>query len=79
MTQINGLARGIVTDTADPTGGGRIFVQLPALAGSGGVWAAVCTPFGAPAGGNATVGSAVWVAFEHGDLSFPVVLGLAGG
>lgn len=73
---INGVVRGIVTGGGDPSGGGRVFVQLPALAGSGGVWAPVCRPFGS-GGGAATVGGAVWVAFENGDPAFPVVLGQA--
>ncbi|MBR0679761.1 hypothetical protein GXW74_04635 [Roseomonas eburnea] len=77
MAAINGLARGIVTDTADPSGAGRVRIQLPALAGSGGIWAAVCTPFGATPGTAVGLGSEVWVAFEHGDADHPVVLGLS--
>lgn len=78
MSIINGLARGIVTDTSDPSGAGRVRVQLPALAGSGGIWASVCTPFGATPGGTAPIGAEVWVGFEFGSPDHPVVLGVAG-
>ncbi|WP_198372789.1 phage baseplate assembly protein V [Roseomonas rosulenta] len=77
MAIINGVVRGIITDGADPTRGGRVYVQMPALAGSGGVWAPVCRAFGASGGGGGSVGGAVWVAFENGDPAYPVVLGLA--
>lgn len=76
MAIINGVVRGVITGGSDPSGGGRVYVQLPALAGSGGVWAPVCRAFGAQGGGG-SVGGAVWVAFENGDPAFPVVLGLA--
>jgi uncharacterized protein involved in type VI secretion and phage assembly len=76
MAIINGVVRGVISGGADPSGGGRVQVQLPALAGSGAVWAPVCRAFGA-SGGAATVGGAVWVAFENGDPDYPVVLGLA--
>lgn len=78
MSTMHGLARGIVTDTADPSGSGRVRIQLPALAGSGGAWAAVCTPFGATPARTTPIGAEVWVGFEHGDQDRPVVLGLAG-
>ncbi|CAH0250281.1 phage baseplate assembly protein V [Roseomonas sp. CECT 9278] len=81
MAIINGIVRGIITGTMDPTRGGRIFVQLPSL-GSGGAWAAVCRPVGGGGGRGGTpagapVGGAVWVAFENGDPDRPVVLGHA--
>ena len=78
MPTMHGLARGIVTDTSDPSGAGRVRIQLPALAGSGGVWASVCTPFGASPGSTTPIGAEVWVGFEHGDENRPVVLGVAG-
>lgn len=78
MATIHGLMRGIITDTADPVGAGRVQVQLPALAGSGGSWASVCTPFGAAPATGARVGAEVWLGFENGDSERPVVLGLAG-
>jgi uncharacterized protein involved in type VI secretion and phage assembly len=77
MARINGVVRGTIANAMDPTGSGRVFVQLPAVAGAAGTWAPVCRAFGAPAPASAAVGRAVWVAFENGDPSFPVVLGLA--
>ncbi|BDG73844.1 phage baseplate assembly protein V [Roseomonas fluvialis] len=77
MAIINGILRGTITGGGDPSGGGRVQVQLPALAGSGSVWAPVCRAFGGGGGGGGSVGGAVWVAFENGDPAYPVVLGLA--
>jgi uncharacterized protein involved in type VI secretion and phage assembly len=78
MAIVQGVVRGFITDTADPGGQGRVQVQLPALAGSGGAWASVCRPLGAAGGASGGVGGEVWVAFENGDPDRPVVLGLAG-
>jgi uncharacterized protein involved in type VI secretion and phage assembly len=79
MNRISGVVRGIVSDTGDPSGGGRAFVRLPALHGSGGAWAPVCRAFGGPSAGGtlAGPGGAVWVAFEDGDPDRPVILGRA--
>lgn len=74
MPKINGVIRGTITNAMDPTGRGRVLVQLPAVTGQGGTWAPVCRAFGAPVAASG-VGRAVWVAFENGDPSFPVVLG----
>jgi hypothetical protein len=83
MASINGIVRGVITNGMDPSRGGRVFVQIPSLGSSAGGWAPVCRAFGGGAargaapGNNNTVGGAVWVAFENGDPSYPVVLGLA--
>jgi uncharacterized protein involved in type VI secretion and phage assembly len=76
MAIINGIVRGIIIGGGDPSGRGRVQVQMPAMAGSGAAWAPVCRAMGAQ-GGAGNVGGAVWVAFENGDPAYPVVLGLA--
>ena len=74
--------RATVTDTVDPQGKGRIQVTIPAVA-TAVQWAAVCLPTAVGSGAVQLpeVGSAVWVAFEGGDASRPVYLGVlpAGG
>lgn len=69
-----GAQIGIVANSMDPTGKGRVQVRVPALAGDSGSWARVCRPFGALASAP-QVGAAVLVLFEGGDPDRPVVLG----
>lgn len=69
-----GIYRGFVVDRADPDGTGRVRVRLPAL-GDVAMWAPGCFPAGA-VGVLPEVGDQVWVAFEAGDPSFPVWLGV---
>ncbi|MBX3502853.1 MAG: hypothetical protein KF889_25695 [Alphaproteobacteria bacterium] len=72
MAVMNGVARGIVTDSLDPMRKGRVRLRLPALPGGDSSWAASCAASLRP-------GDEVIVAFEHGDINRPVVLGKLSG
>jgi len=61
-----GVYRGIVLDNVDPGASGRVRVSVEGRDG----WALVT--LSSP---RIEVGSTVIVAFEHGDPSYPVVLG----
>jgi hypothetical protein len=73
-----GIYRGVVTNSNDPTNQKRLKVNVPQVLGTeetGWAW-----PF-RPAGVRIeapVVGQGVWVAFEGGDASFPVWLGVFG-
>jgi uncharacterized protein involved in type VI secretion and phage assembly len=69
-----GAHLGIIADTADPTGKGRVKVRFPALPLESDVWARVCKPFGAPAG-KPQIGAEVAVIFAMGDPRHPIVVG----
>ena len=74
-----GKFRGIVTDVHDPLLTGRIRARVPDVMGqdeSG--WALPAAPFGGDKTGFfalPTVGSGVWIEFEHGDPDFPIWTG----
>jgi len=70
-----GLYRGLVVNNADPSSQRRVQVQVPAVFGDQAIWALPCGVGGASA--MPAIGSIVWVAFEAGDPSSPVWLGLA--
>lgn len=70
-----GIYRGIVMNAMDPQRQGRVQVQVPGNA-SGSIWAMVSRPIGATDQAAAAVGSQVWVMFEGGDPSRPVVTGM---
>lgn len=73
-----GVYRALVTQGAegDPSGLGRVKVSLPALLSPGvEPWALVLRPVGAEPVGPAA-GDTVLLAFEGGELDYPVVLGL---
>ena len=73
-----GVAIGVVTSNADPRSLGRVMVRFSTP--SGGVentWARVMTPVSEPGRGRQILpaeGDTVVLAFEHGDVSQPLVL-----
>ena len=75
MRALWGLYRGLVTNTADPEGLGRLRAQVPAVLGQLETeWAWPVTPNIrgiAPLG----PGDPVWIAFEGGEVRRPVWLG----
>jgi uncharacterized protein involved in type VI secretion and phage assembly len=79
MTRIPSVVTGLVTDTHDPDSQGRVNIKLPWLAGDAdSYWAPVATLM--TGGGRGSwfmpeVGDEVLVAFEHGDVDHPFVVG----
>jgi uncharacterized protein involved in type VI secretion and phage assembly len=78
-SRISGVVIGVVTNTQDPDGLGRVKVKFPWLSDAEeSFWARVATPM---AGKNRgfyflpEVDDEVLMAFEHGDPRFPYVLG----
>jgi uncharacterized protein involved in type VI secretion and phage assembly len=73
-----GVYRAVVAETADPEGRYRVKVKFPWLAKSNAQWAERTFPE-RPSSGAAyslpRVGDEVIVAFEHGDVRRPIVLG----
>jgi len=78
-TRFYGLYRGIVTDNDDPSSLGRIQAQVPAVFGSVSTgWCMPCVPYAGSQVGMAflpELGSGVWIAFEGGDVSYPIWVG----
>jgi len=73
MAVMNGVVRGIVTDSLDPTQKGRVRLRMPTVPGGGDSgWAVSCA-------NNLRPGDEVIVAFENGDFNRPVVIGRIGG
>jgi uncharacterized protein involved in type VI secretion and phage assembly len=74
-----GVAVGIVTNNKDPNGMGRIKVKFPWLSDDDeSWWARIGTPMSGGSRGIyflPEVDDEVLVAFEHGDVRFPYVLG----
>jgi uncharacterized protein involved in type VI secretion and phage assembly len=74
-----GLYRGIVADNDDPSRLGRIKAQVPSVLGDVQTgWCMPCVPYAGDQVGIAflpEVGSGVWIAFEGGDVSYPVWVG----
>jgi uncharacterized protein involved in type VI secretion and phage assembly len=69
-----GAYRAIVGGTADPSGGKRVQVRVPAVLGGATQWAWVCQPYGGTAA-LPRVGWEVLVVFEEGDPAAPIVIG----
>lgn len=74
-----GVVTATVTDNADPESAGRVCVRFSWLSESEqSSWARVATPMGGSGRGFYAlpeVGDEVVVAFEHGDINYPVVIG----
>jgi uncharacterized protein involved in type VI secretion and phage assembly len=82
MKEHSGVYPAIVVDNVDPANSGRVKVRLPQVlvAGEGGheAWARIVTLMAGAKRGTwfiPDVGDEVVVAFEHGDLNCPYVLG----
>ncbi|GGK63449.1 phage baseplate assembly protein V [Ornithinimicrobium pekingense] len=72
-----GVVRGEVTENTDLTMQGRVRVKFPTIPGIE-PWASVCAPFAGDGYGlwcMPQVGDVVVVAFENGDLNWPLVVG----
>jgi hypothetical protein len=69
-----GVYRGVVRNNVDPMSQLRVQVQVIAVLGNQPLWAMPCRPVGAAA--VPAVGASVWVAFEGGDPSLPVWMGI---
>jgi uncharacterized protein involved in type VI secretion and phage assembly len=78
-SRISGVVVGVVTNTQDPDGLGRVKVRFPWLSDAEeSYWARVATPMAGKARGFyflPEVDDEVLMAFEHGDARFPYVLG----
>jgi uncharacterized protein involved in type VI secretion and phage assembly len=78
-SRIYGVAVGIVSNNQDPDNLGRVRMRFPWLSDeheSG--WARIATPMAGPNRGTyflPEVNDEVLVAFEHGDVRFPYVIG----
>jgi hypothetical protein len=70
---VQGIYRARVLSLDDPTGSGRVQVLVPSISGQASGWAVPCLP-GADAS-DMEIDDMVWVMFEGGDPTFPVVLG----
>jgi uncharacterized protein involved in type VI secretion and phage assembly len=79
MADFYGKYRGSVINTADPLQIGRIQVQVPAVTGyRPSTWAMPCVPIAGVRAGIfvvPSVGSQVWVEFEHGNADYPIWTG----
>ena len=79
MSQINGVVIGLVTNVKDPTQNGRIKVHFPWLDDQHETdWIRIATMMGGNGRGSffmPEVNDEVLVAFDHGDVRFPYVVG----
>jgi len=73
-----GKYRGKVTDNDDPNKLGRLKVMVPAVLGEAEIWAMPCAPYAGDSVGFYAMpdaGTLVWVEFEGGHASYPIVGG----
>lgn len=80
MSVIPGVVIGLVTDVADPRGEGRIQLRFPWMSEGQplSAWARIAAPMAGPERGiqfMPEVDDEVLVAFDHGDVRFPYVIG----
>jgi uncharacterized protein involved in type VI secretion and phage assembly len=75
VAEISGVMVGVIVDTKDPERRGRVRVRLPALDQSH--WARVATASDSARGSTVRLAEhdEVLVAFAHGDVRQPFVLG----
>jgi hypothetical protein len=76
--QYFGKFRAIVTDIHDPQQLGRIQIMIPDLGAMLSSWALPCVSASLPEVTGAalpSIGSRVWIEFEHGDIDFPIWTG----
>jgi hypothetical protein len=66
----------VTVDRDDPLGQKRVRVRVPALSEEYMSWGPVCTPLTPGTARTLAVDTKVAVAFQGGDLNYPVVLGL---
>lgn len=72
----HGIYRGLCINNLDPMAHGRVQVRVPAVSGDQDTdWAVPCRALGTPGAAPPSVGETVWVMYEGGDRSRPVVLG----
>ncbi len=78
--RLNGVAPAVVTNNQDPEGLGRVKVKFPWLSDNNETdWVRVATLMAGPERGSfflPEVGDEVLVAFEHGDINAPYVIGV---
>ena len=75
MAEINGVVIGVVVDTRDPSRQRRIRVRLPSIDQAITEWTRVAIGSGGLASAVPQVDDEVLVAFEHGDMRRPIVIG----
>ena len=76
--RVHGVVNGVVTDVDDPDKTGRVKVELPWYASGYAVWARVAQLYAGNGYGSTwvpDVGGEVLVAFAHGDMRWPYVVG----
>jgi hypothetical protein len=74
MPRFAGIYRAQVIDNSDPEKRQRLKVRIPEVLPGTEMWALPCVEAGSKV--LPSVGSIVWVMFEHGDPSYPVWLGV---